>query len=168
MNTKSMIILAVLHLLIISGCKKKEDPVDPYNYASATIKGAKVSFKTKHSFGRFCLTSGTCNTFYVNPDNILQHYIMIGLPKSPKVGTTYTNDSSKTVLLYTDASGKQYFSSWTDTLRITITRWDQSSGIANGTFSGKLRYSPDEPPYIYDSVYVENGTFSAPIWSVIP
>ena len=90
---------------------------------------------------------------------------MIGLPLTVKAGVTYTSDSSYTKITCFDAAGRGYYSSWEDSLSITITKWEGHWETGAGTFSGKLRYSGSTPPH--DSVYVTSGSFSAPIWFVI-
>ncbi len=165
---KSYFILTLLALIVIaSACKKKsEDPVTTYYYANAQIKGANISFKTTSNFGKLCVMTGVCNTFYTDPALQDKNYLMIGLPTTVKAGVTYTSDSSHTQILYVDNGGRSYFSSWGDSLNITVTKWEGHGGTGTGTFSGKLRYEivPPNPP---DSIYIKNGSFSAKIWFVL-
>jgi hypothetical protein len=168
MKTTQLLIFSLSLIILLAGCKKKEpEPEITYYYANAQVKGVNTSFKTTASFGKFCIMTGVCNTFYVDPSSTAKNYLMIGLPTTVKTGVTYTSDSSHTQVLFTDNTGRQYFSSYGDSLMITVTKWDGHGGTGAGTFSGKLRYQDAASPYAKDSVYVKNGTFSAPIWFVI-
>jgi hypothetical protein len=162
---KFMFLLLGLSLIIVStGCKKKStDPETIYYYANVQIKGIAYTFKTTSSFSKLCVLSGVCNTFYTDPLVQEKNYLYIGLPLTVKAGVTYTTDSSYTRMLYVDNSGRKYFSSWGDSLNITVTKWEGHGGMGSGTFSGKLRYEivPPNPP---DSIYIKNGTFTAQIW----
>lgn len=160
------VLLAIAAIACTTGCKKKSsDPETVYYYASAQIRGAAVNFKTTSTFSKLCVLTGVCNTFYTDPAVIDKNYMMIGFPATAKAGVTYTSDSSYTRLMYVDNAGRKYFSSWGDSLSITITKWEGHGGTGSGTFSGKLRYEI-VPPNPADSIYVKNGTFSAKIWFV--
>ncbi len=165
---RNHLILVILSLvLIVSACKKKsDDPETIYYYANAQIKGVNIAFKTTSNFGKLCVMTGVCNTFYTDPAAQDKNYLMIGMPTTVKAGVTYTSDSSHTQVLYVDNAGRKYFSSWGDSLSITVTKWEGHGGTGAGTFSGKLRYEivPPNPP---DSIYVKNGAFSAKIWFVL-
>ena len=165
---RSHLILALLTLvLMLSACKKKsDDPVTTYYYASAQVKGVNIAFKTTSNFGKLCIMTGVCNTFYTDPAAQDKNYLMIGMPTTVKAGVTYTSDSSHTQILYVDNAGRHYYSSWGDSLSITVTKWEGQGGTGAGTFSGKLRYEivPPNPP---DSIYITNGSFSAKIWFVL-
>jgi hypothetical protein len=165
---KSHLILTLLALvLMLSACKKKsEDPVTTYYYANAQVKGVNIAFKTTSNFGKLCIMTGVCNTFYTDPAAQDKNYLMIGMPTTVKAGVTYTSDSSHTQILYVDNAGRHYYSSWGDSLSITVTKWEGQGGTGAGTFSGKLRYEivPPNPP---DSIYITNGSFSAKIWFVL-
>jgi len=165
---RSHLILALLTLvLMLSACKKKsEDPVTTYYYANAQVKGVNIAFKTTSNFGKLCIMTGVCNTFYTDPAAQDKNYLMIGMPTTVKAGVTYTSDSSHTQILYVDNAGRKYYSSWGDSLSITVTKWEGQGGTGAGTFSGKLRYEivPPNPP---DSIYITNGSFSAKIWFVL-
>jgi len=164
MKTKYLLIMLSALMILSAGCKKKkEEPV--YYYAYADIKGVKQTFKTTGSFGKLCLQSGVCNTFYADPQITAVNSLMVGLPVTVKAGVTYTSDSSNTKIVYFDPSGRGYFSSWGDSLTITVTRWDGHGGTGSGTFSGKLRYSGTKS--LVDSLYIKNGSFSSPIWFVV-
>ncbi len=168
MKAKHLLILSLSVVILSSGCKKKDpEPEITYNYANAQVRGVNTSFKTTASFGKFCIMTGVCNTFYVDPSVTAKNYLMIGLPTTVKAGVTYTSDSSHTQVLFTDNTGRQFFSSQGDSLMITVTKWDGHGGTGAGTFSGKLRFQDVVAPYTKDSVYLKNGTFSAPIWYII-
>ncbi|MEI6434663.1 MAG: hypothetical protein WCP32_07455 [Bacteroidota bacterium] len=166
MKTTSLILTVLALLVSVSACKKKtEDPVTTYFNANAQIKGVNIAFKTTSNFGKLCVMTGVCNTFYTDPAVQDKNYLMIGFPTSVKAGVTYTSDSSRTQILYVDNAGRKYFSTWGDSLNITITKWEGHGGTGAGTFSGKLRYeivAPNPP----DSIYVKNGSFSSKIWFV--
>lgn len=167
MKTNQMLLLAFTMVIVLAGCKKKNsDPEVVYNTANAQVKGVNYAFKTTSSFGKFCIIAGVCNTFGVDPNVTSKNAIMIGLPKTVKAGVTYTSDSSATQIMYIDNDGRQFYSTWGDSLSITVTKWEGHNGYGAGTFSGKLRYSADNAKSI-DSVYVKNGTFSSRIWYVI-
>jgi hypothetical protein len=91
--------------------------------------------------------------------------LSIGLPVTVKAGITYTSDSSHTQMMYIDGNGKYYYSSYGDSLNITVTKWEGHGGTAAGTFSGKLRLQSTPPSN--DSIYIKNGTFSSLIWFVV-
>lgn len=164
---KAHFIITLLALIVIaSACKKKSsDPETVYYYANAQIKGVTQSFKTTSTFSKLCVLTGVCNTFYTDPLVLDKNILMIGFPTTVKAGTTYTSDSSYTRLMYVDNTGRKYFSSWGDSLNITITKWEGHGGTGTGTFSGKLRYEV-VPPNNPDSIYIKNGAFSAKIWFV--
>ena len=167
MKTTSLIFTVLALFVIVSACKKKsEDPVTTYYYANAQIKGVNKTFKTTSNFGKLCVLTGVCNTFYTDPTVQDKNYLMIGLPTTVKAGVTYTSDSSHTKVLYVDNAGRKYFSSWGDSLNILVTKWEGHGGTGTGTFTGKLRYEI-VPPNPQDSIYVKNGTFSAKIWFVL-
>ncbi|MCK9220685.1 MAG: hypothetical protein M0P47_11630 [Bacteroidales bacterium] len=149
-------------IISISGCKKthNDDPV--YYTTSFTVKNSANLYKTTGCFNRFCIMSGVCNTFYLNPSEISTNYLNLGFPKAVKTGDTFTQETWGTHLLYTDNLGHQYFSSAYDTLNIHIDVWEGHAGWAKGTFSGKLKYT--DPVYGLDSVYITNGTFTSKIW----
>jgi hypothetical protein len=152
---------------MLSACKKKsEDPVTTYYYANAQVKGVNIAFKTTSNFGKLCIMTGVCNTFYTDPAAQDKNYLMIGMPTTVKAGVTYTSDSSHTQILYVDNAGRKYYSSWGDSLSITVTKWEGQGGTGAGTFSGKLRYEI-VPPNQPDSIYITNGSFSAKIWFVL-
>ncbi|MCX6276766.1 MAG: hypothetical protein NT004_01550 [Bacteroidetes bacterium] len=160
------LLLGLTLMIMAAGCKKKStDPETIYYYASVQIKGVGNTFKTTSTFSKLCLMTGVCNTFYTDPTVQDKNYLMIGFPTSVKAGVTYTSDSSHTQILYVDNAGRRYFSTWGDSLNITVTKWEGHGGTGTGTFSGKLRYEI-VPPNPADSIYIKNGTFSAKIWFV--
>lgn len=166
MKKMLFLLLGISMMAIAPSCKKKStDPETVYYYASAQIRGGAVNFKTTATFSKLCVLTGVCNTFYTDPAIIDKNYMMIGFPTTAKAGVTYTSDSSYTRLMYVDNAGRKYYSSWGDSLNITITKWEGHGGTGSGTFSGKLRYEV-VPPNNPDSIYVKNGTFSAKIWFV--
>jgi len=164
MKSKHFLIALAALMMIMSGCKKKKDePV--YYYATGQISGIVKTFKTTSSFGKFCIQSGVCNTFYADPEVTGVNSLTIGLPLTVQAGTTYTSDSSNTKIVYIDDSGRGYYSSWGDSLVISVTKWEGHAGTGAGTFYCKLRYSGQTPPY--DSVTIKTGSFSSRIWYVV-
>jgi hypothetical protein len=170
MKTKnfSLFVLSLIILIsITAGCKKKSsDPETVYYYANAQVKGVNYTFKTTSSFSKFCILTGVCNTFFVDPMVTNKNLLMIGLPVTVKAGITYTSDSSHTQVMFTDPTGRQYFSTYGDSLNISITKWEGHGGTGAGTFSGKLRYQGPKS-FTPDSVYIKNGSFSSRIWFTI-
>jgi hypothetical protein len=166
MKPKHLILIGLSLIIIGAGCKKKSsDPEITYYYANAQIKGVNNTFKTTSNFSKLCIISGVCNTFYTDPAAQEKNCLMIGLPSTVKAGVTYTNDSSHTQIMYIDNAGRKYYSSWGDSLVISVTKWEGHGGTGSGTFSGKLRYEV-VPPNPADSIYIKNGSFSAKIWFV--
>ena len=166
MKTNHFILCMAFLILTAFGCKKKSsDPETVYFYANAQIRGINNTFKTTANFSKFCALTGVCNTFYTDPLVQTKNCLMIGIPTTVKAGTTYTSDSSHTQVMYVDNAGRKYFSTWGDSLNISVTKWEGQGGTGAGTFTGKLRYEI-EPPNVADSVYIKNGSFSAKIWFV--
>jgi len=167
MKAKDILIFVLTVMILSAGCKKKSsDPEITYYYAQAQIRGVNSLFKTTSNFSKFCILTGVCNTFYIDPQASGQNVISIGLPVTVKAGVTYTSDSSHTQVMYIDPTGRKYYSRSGDSLNITVTRWEGHGGTGAGTFSGKLMFE-GTTPYVPDSVYITNGSFSSKIWFVI-
>jgi len=159
-----LLLASFLSLIMISGCKKHQDPVVYYS-ANCTIKGVPVQFKTTSTFNHFCLFSGNCNTFYVNPDNTGINSLSIGLPWGVYTGMNLKNGDDGIQIVYYDGQGRGFFSSKYDSIAIHVDEWQGHGGWGKGTFTAKLRYISADPP-VYDSITITGGNFESRIWYV--
>jgi hypothetical protein len=161
MKTKlTSLVILVLAIVLASCSKKKEEPV--YFHTTFTAGAQQLDFKTTSSFGKFCITTKYCNNFYATPGVIGTNEIMIGLPSTTATGVTLHNGDG-IQLVYFDAAGRGFYSGASDSAEVYISQWDGHGGWAKGTYSGKLRYSGQDPAD-YDSIYITNGSFSSRIW----
>jgi hypothetical protein len=157
-----LLLLPVAVIVLSNSCKKHEDPVTYYS-TNFTIKGTAYQYKTTSSFGRLCLLSGNCNTFYADPVLMQGSTLMIGLPGDVYTGMNIKSGDANWQIIYYDATGRGFFSSRYDSVNIHIDEWQGHGGWGKGTFSVKLRYTSMTPPYA-DSLTITNGTFSSRIW----
>jgi len=163
MKTRYFIIVFLAIACVASGCKKKKEEDKVYYTSNFSVNGKVVQFKTTSTFGRFCIMTGVCNSFYLTPDGSLgTSFLSIGFPANVSTGCTYKNGDSNVQIVYGDGNGYRYFSNlWdNDTLLIHIDEWQGHGGWAQGTFSAKLRM--DIAPF--DTIYITNGIFSSRIW----
>jgi len=161
---KNIAILFLLTALIFAdSCKKHEDTPVVYYTASCTVNGKPDQFKTTSTFSRFCILSGVCNTFFVDPNNSQINSLTIGLPLDVYTGMNLKNGDKGIQIVFYDGQGRGFFSSKYDSLAIHIDEWQGHGGWGKGTFTAKLRYSSTVPPYA-DSITLTNGNFSSRIW----
>jgi hypothetical protein len=161
MKTKATLVVMMALVVAVVSCKKKtEDPV--YYTTSFKAGTTQCNFKTTSTFGKFCIVTHFCNSFYADPAVTSMNTLSIGLPSTVATGSVLHNGDG-IQLVYIDKNGHSYFSSAYDSLTITVSEWGGHDGWARGSFSGKLRYTSSEPP-VYDSIYITNGTFESKIW----
>ncbi len=156
--------LAVILLLLMSNCNKKEDNKEA-KYVTFTVNGVPRTFNTSTSFDRICAFSTFCNGFFLDESKDDRNMFYIGLPANAHEGMIYTQVDKGFLVYYLDENGIKYETAGSSPFTLNITRWEGNDGWASGTFHGIL--DPADETAGLDSISITNGSFESKIYYVI-